>query len=228
MPLLDAAQAQKHVTVNEALVRADILGAGRVEARDLVVPPAAPADGEAWIVAPGATGAWANQDGSLAMFLNGGWAFVAPWSGVSFWVHAERVSVTFVAGEWRTGRVAGTPGGASTSQHIVEIDHTLSSGASSVTLAVIPDKAVVLGVTGRVITEITGAAGWSLGVPGAVDRYGTGYGTAVNSFALGVSGQPQAYYGATALELTAEGGGFTGGMVRLAIHYSEIAPPAAV
>lgn len=228
MPLLDAAQAQKHVTVNEALVRADILSARRVEARDLAAPPSAPADGEAWIVASGATGAWANQDGALALFLNGGWAFVAPWSGARFWVHAEQLSVAFVAGSWQTGYVAGSPGGAAAFQRIAEFDHALSSGITSATAAVIPDKAIVLGVTGRVISEITGVTGWSLGVPGAVDRYGSGYGTAVNSFAVGVTGQPQAYYGETSLELTAEGGSFAGGSVRLAVHFSEITPPAAV
>jgi hypothetical protein len=228
MPMLDAAQAQKHVTVNEALVRADILGARRVEARDLSSPPPAPADGEAWIVAPGATGEWSNQDGSLALFLNGGWTFVAPWRGACFWVHAEQVSVTFVADNWQTGHVAGAPGGASSFQRIIEIDHAVSSGVTSNTAAVIPDKAIVLGVTSRVIAQITGVTGWSLGVSGAADRYGSGYGTAVNSFAIGVTGQPQTYYGTTALQLSAEGGSFTGGSVRVAIHFSEIAPPAAV
>ena len=40
MPLLDAAQAQKHVTVNEALMRADMLAAACVESRHLADPPA--------------------------------------------------------------------------------------------------------------------------------------------------------------------------------------------
>lgn len=44
MPLLDAAQAQKHVTVNEAIVRADALAARQVQSRSESVPPATPAD----------------------------------------------------------------------------------------------------------------------------------------------------------------------------------------
>ena len=226
MPLLDAAQAQKHVTVNEALVRADVLGAGRVEARDLTVPPGAPVDGQAWIVAAGATGEWAGHDGELALFLNGGWAFVVPWDGASFWIGSERARVTWTGGTWVGGHAGGTAGGASTTLRVIEIDHVLAVGASSVTGAMIPDKAVVIGVTGRVTTEITGVTGWSLGVPGAVDRYGTGYGTALASWAHGITGQPQPYFGATALEITAEGGSFTGGAVRLAVHCMEIAPPA--
>src|SRR5699024_8988184 len=89
MPLLDAAQAQKHVTVNEALSRADALAAARVERRDLDEPPAGAADGHVFIVATGATGDWAGRAGALALSLNGGWEFVDPWEGASFWVAAE-------------------------------------------------------------------------------------------------------------------------------------------
>jgi Protein of unknown function (DUF2793) len=226
MPLLDAAQAQKHVTVNEALMRADVLGAGRVEDRHLTEPPALPVDGHAHIVGAGAAGAWAGRDGDLALFLNGGWEFVTPWEGCVLWVAAERVRVTRVGAAW-TGEAGGTsPGGAATLGRIVEIDHALT-GAASATAPVIPDKAVVLGVTGRVLAEITGASGWSLGVTGSADRYGSGYGTGVGAYAHGVTGQPQAYYGATPLEVTAEGGAFTGGTVRLAVHLMELQPPEA-
>ena len=227
MPLLDAAQAQKHVTLNEALTRADILAAGRVEGRLTVTPPASPADGEAHIVAPAATGAWIGQDGNLALFLNGGWEFVTPWSGASFWVEAERVRVTFDGIGWIDGRTAGAPSGAATLTRIVEQDHSLAAGTVSVTPAFIPDKAVVLGVTGRVTEAITGATAWSLGVAGSPDRYGSGYGTALNAFAHGVSGQPQAYYGGTALEISADSGSFTAGRILLAVHYLEITPPDA-
>ncbi len=224
MPLLDAAQAQKHVTVNEALARADALAAGRVERRDLSSPPAAPADGDVFIVGAGATDDWAGQDGALALFLNGGWAFVAPWEGAAFWVAAERVRATYDGGSWIAGRAAGAAGGAATLGRVVEIDQVLS-GASTTTASVIPDKAVVLGVTGRVIEAVGGAASWSLGVAGSPDRYGSGYGTGAGSLAHGVTGQPQAYYGGTALVLTATGGSFTGGTVRLAVHMMEIMPP---
>lgn len=226
MPLLDAAQAQKHVTVNEALARADALAAGRVERRDLGAPPASPADGDAFIVALSATGDWAGQEGAVALFLNGGWAFVAPWGGAEFWVAAERQRVTYDGVAWVEGRAAGAAGGAATLGRVLEIDQALS-GASTTTPAVIPDKAVVLGVTGRVIEAITGATSWELGVTGSTGRYGSGYGTAAGAFAHGVSGQPQAYYGGTPLLVTAAGGSFTGGTVRLAVHLLEIVPPEA-
>lgn len=225
MPLLDAAQAQKHVTVNEALSRADALAAGRVERRDLSTPPTAPVDGAVYVVASGASGNWAGQEGALALFLNDGWEFVAPWEGARFRVAAEQVDITRDGGAWVAERIAGAAGGAATFARMVEVDQALS-GASVTTPTVIPDKAVVLGVTGRVIAEIAGAASWSLGVAGAADRYGTGYGIGAGAFAHGVTGQPQAYYGGTALVLSAAGGSFSGGTVRLAVHFLELAPPA--
>jgi hypothetical protein len=227
MPLLDAAQAQKHVTVNEALVRADALGCGRVEDRDRTEPPATPAEGRVHIVGAGATGDWAGHDGALALFLNGGWEFISPWGGCSVWVASERTRVTRQGGAWLAGHAGGSPGGAATLMRVAEIDHALS-GSVSQTAPVIPDKAVVLGVTGRVTVQITGASSWSLGVPGSPDRYGSGYGTGAGSYAQGVTGQPQAYYGVTPLAITAQGGSFSGGKVRLAVHLLELSPPAAV
>ena len=227
MPLLDAAQAQKHVTVNEALMRADVLGAGRVENRHLPEPPALPVDGNMHIVGTGATGAWAGRDGDLALFLNGGWEFVAPWDGCAVWVAAERTRVTRIGGAWMQEEGGTGPGGAATAARVVEIDHVLD-GAVSTTAPIIPDKAIVLGVTGRVVAEITGATGWSLGIDGSPDRYGSGYGAGAGAYAHGVTGQPQAYYGATPLVITAQGGDFTGGTLRLAVHLMELLPPAAV
>jgi hypothetical protein len=227
MPLLDAAQAQKHVTVNEALMRADVLGAARVEDRTRSAPPAEPEDGDMHIVGPAAAGDWAGHAGELALWLNGGWVFVAPWEGCVVWVAAERARLTRVGGAWVAGHLGGSPGGAATLARVVEIDHALA-GAVSTTPAVIPDKAVVLGVTGRVLAAITGASAWALGVAGSPDRYGAGYGTGAGSYAHGVTGQPQAYYGATALAITASGGAFTGGTVRLAVHLLELSPSAAV
>lgn len=228
IPLLDAAQAQKHVTINEAIARTDALASTRVESRDLLVPPASAMDGEAYIVGPLSTGEWAGQDGDLALSLNGGWDFVTPWSGFTVWVEAERTHVTYDDGKWVAGRTGGAAGGAVTLTKIAETDHILSVGTSSVTSTFIPDKAIVLGVTARVVEAITGTTGWSMGVPGSPDRYGTGYGVDLNSFAHGVTGQPQAYFGQTALEITAEGGSFSAGRIRLAVHYADLTPPSAV
>ena len=227
MPLLDAAQAQKHVTINEALVRADALASARVESRNLTTPPVSPADGSAYIVAAGAGGDWAGHDAEIALFLNGGWVFAAPWTGWTVWVAGEGVQATFDGG-WIVARIGGGLDGAATRAAVAELEHALALASDSTTAAIIPDKAIVLGVTARVTQAITGATGWSLGVAGSTDRYGSGYGPDLNAFAQGVTGQPLTYYGGTELVITAEGGDFTGGTIRLAVHYLDIAPPRAV
>ena len=79
LPLLESGQAQKHVTVNEALARADCLAAGRVEELGRTTPPETPAEGTLWGVGSGATGAFTGQDGRMALFLGGGWSFADPW-----------------------------------------------------------------------------------------------------------------------------------------------------
>lgn len=225
MPLLDAAQAQKHVTINEALVRADVLSARRVESRTLTLPPTSPMDGTAYIVGPSATEDWSGEDGNIALSLNGGWEFVTPWQGLAVWVGDENSSVTNVADTWLSGNVALSAGGAGTFGGVIEADHALATTSVSATPAIIPDKAIVLGVTGRVIEEITGPDSWSLGVAGSPDRYGSGYELTLGSFAHGVTGEPQAYFGPTALEITANGGDFSSGSIRLAVHYLSLSAP---
>ncbi|MEM9141184.1 MAG: DUF2793 domain-containing protein, partial [Pseudomonadota bacterium] len=204
------------------------LAAGAVLTFGGATPAPAPDDGDMHVVGQNATGAWAEQDDDLAIFMNGDWLFVAPWAGCRVWIEGNAEAVVYDGEQWVPNWMGGSPSGAATQSRVVEIDHELAAGAASVTVDVIPDKAVVLGVTGRVIQAIGGVNGWSIGVPGSVGRYGSGYNPSLNAFARGVTGQPLAYYGATALELTADNGAFTGGVVRLAVHFTEIQPPQPV
>lgn len=228
LPYLDAAQAQKHVTMNESLARLDVVGAGRAETMALASPPGASSEGDAHIVPAGASGAWAGQEGKLAVYLNGGWDFIAPWAGWRLWVASESGLAAFDGADWRLVSQPIAEGGAMTAMRHAEIDHVVAPGPASETSAFIPDKAIVLGVTARVISEIGGASSWSLGVSGSVDRYGSGIGVGLNAYVSGVTGSPIAYYGGSTLLLTAEGGDFSGGTVRMAAHYFEISPPRPV
>lgn len=228
MPLLDAAQAQKHVTVNEALARIDALAAGQVETVGGTTPPADPIDGEVHVVGSGPTGDWTGQDGQFAIFSNGGWLFVPPWTGARIWSIESGAALVFNGSTWMRSADAASPAGAVTVSEIVEINHVVASGPTSTVAAAIPDKAVVFGVTGRVTEAISGATGWKLGTADGLDRYGSAIDVAKNAIAHGVSGTPQAYYGTTDLVLTAEGADFAGGEVLLAIHLMRLAPPSAV
>ncbi len=89
LPYLIAAQAQKHVTHNEALRALDAVVQLSVLDKDLASPPGSPADGDAYIVAASPSGAWAGQAGKIAAWQDGAWAFYAPQEGWRAWVADE-------------------------------------------------------------------------------------------------------------------------------------------
>ncbi|REC57805.1 DUF2793 domain-containing protein [Rhodosalinus sediminis] len=101
LPLLLPAQAQKHVTHNDALALLDLLVQLRVQRFDARTPPEAPGDGEVYAVGAGATGAWAGQDGRLAARVGGGWVFVAPREGWRAWDVAGAEVRVHADGAWR-------------------------------------------------------------------------------------------------------------------------------
>ena len=68
LPLILPAQAQKHVTHNEALVKLDLMVQLAVISRTLTTPPPLPTIGDRHIVAAGATGPWVGQTGRIALY----------------------------------------------------------------------------------------------------------------------------------------------------------------
>lgn len=100
LPQIDAAQAQKHVTHNEALVILDALLNGSVLDRDLAAPPGSPAQGDSYIVAAAPTGLWAGQAGKLAYFIDTAWRFYAPVRGQLIYVVDEAVEFVWNGSAW--------------------------------------------------------------------------------------------------------------------------------
>ena len=100
LPLLAAAQAQKHVTHNEALMQIDAMTHLMVLSRSLTTPPASPTEGDRHIVAAGATGAWSGQDGAVAWRVDGVWSFLVPQEGWIAWVSGEDIQVVYKSGSW--------------------------------------------------------------------------------------------------------------------------------
>ncbi len=95
-----AAQAQKHVTHNEAIRALDAIVQLSVLDKDLATPPASPADGDRYIVASGATGAWAGKDGQIAAFQDGAWMVYAPREGWLAWVADEDKLYAYDGSSW--------------------------------------------------------------------------------------------------------------------------------
>lgn len=226
LPLVQAAQAQKHVTVNEAFALLDAAAQLRLASVTVAEPPAMAAEGVAFFVPPGASGDWSFHPGRLAVFSNGGWMFVTPKIGWRGWIVDQAEPAVFDGVAWVPGALAVSPNGAALQGETVEIDVDLNAGSMVTTDPVIPANAVVLGVSGVVIEGISGtASGWRLGVVDGPDRYGSGLGLGLGSWVQGVTGQPQAYYTPTALTIEALGGAFAGGRVRLAVHMLRIGLP---
>lgn len=227
LPLLQAAQAQKHVTVNEALIRLDGLAQLVLKSVDLSVPPGVALSGDCYGVPTGASGAWAGQDGQIALYSNGGWLFVHPKAGWQGWVADRRQEAIYDGERWIGGAVAVSAGGATLTLEIVEFDQVIGSGATSIVAGAIPADAIVFGITGRVMAALEGGVtGWQLGVAGSPNRYGSGLGVQVGAWSRGLTGAPLTYYAQEDLILTAEGGQFSSGAVRLAIHLMRLSPPA--
>jgi hypothetical protein len=201
----------------------------RLASLDVTEPPVTAAEGSAWAVPAGASGDWSGRGGQIALFLNGGWEYVTPMVGWRGFIIDRTASAIWDGAAWNADVVALSAGLAQTQVAIHEADVILASGPVQTAPLTIAPNQVVIGVTARVIAPIEGTlVSWQLGVTGDPSRFGTGLGLGLGSFALGVSGTPTAYYEATPILLSATGGLFASGTVRLAVHAMTVVPPAAV
>ncbi|MCL7464805.1 DUF2793 domain-containing protein [Phaeovulum sp. NW3] len=227
LPLLQPAQAQKHVTVNEALARLDGLVNLVLQSVTQAVPPGVAGDGVCYGVPVGAVNAWSGQEGKVAIGTNGGWVFATPGYGWRGFVADQGLQVMHDGEDWVPGALTLSAHGAGLVAGLAEIDHIVTGGDLSVTQAIIPAGAMVIGVSGRVTEAIAGTlSGWRLGNPGAEDRFGTGLGLSGGSWVRGMLSAPMTFYAPEPLVLSAEGGVFAGGgRVRLAVHYLQISLP---
>jgi hypothetical protein len=101
LPYIDAAQAQKHVTHNEALQLLDALVHLSVSARAQGAPSAPPAEGQRFLIAANATGAFAGKEFQIAAFLASAWTFLVPRAGWRAFVEAESLLLIYDGAAWR-------------------------------------------------------------------------------------------------------------------------------
>ena len=67
LPVLASAQAQKHVTVNEALDAVDAVAQCAVKGRDRNDPPSGAADGDRWLIGAAPIGVWTSPSGQARL-----------------------------------------------------------------------------------------------------------------------------------------------------------------
>lgn len=103
LPFLLPGQAQKEHYHNEALSMVDLVLHAVVEGAPLQSPPIEPQEGQCWIVAAGAAGAWAGKDDRLAGWTEGGWRFIEPKPGMAVWNRASGYRVHWESAGWSEG-----------------------------------------------------------------------------------------------------------------------------
>lgn len=234
-----ASQAQKHVTHNEALRMLDGIVQASVLDSTRTAPPASPSAGDCHIVASSATGAWEGWDGDLAFYVDGAWYRLDAVEGARVWDQNVSQLVVRVGASWvslavamgflaQAAQVSIAVGANSGATGVGVLEETLSglSGATVDSAIQIPDRSICLGVSTRTVTSITGATSYDCGVSGQASKFGGALGVAAGATNKGVIG-PEAFYSDTPVRLTANGGSFTGGSVRLAIHYLTVTAPGA-
>lgn len=91
--------------MNKNMRTLDALTQARVVDKDLTAPPGSPTAGVMYIVAAGATGAWAGQAGKLALWqvgddLASAWLFITPKAGWRVYVIDEAVRYEYTGAAW--------------------------------------------------------------------------------------------------------------------------------
>jgi len=112
IPLLAVGQAHKELFHNEALARIDFLLHPTVQAIETDPTALAPIAGQAWLVGPGATNEWLDQQDKIAGWTGNGWLFISPSPLMRIYVESID-SFAFYRGAWQVSEeVAGPAGGS--------------------------------------------------------------------------------------------------------------------
>lgn len=110
---LEDSQSQPHVPINAGTRALEQYAQLIVLDQDLSAPPGSPSEGDAYIVASGASGAWSGWSGSIA-YYSGGWLQLPPRIGLLAYVLDEALFYQYTGNtgtEWEvwTPTVGGQP-----------------------------------------------------------------------------------------------------------------------
>ncbi len=100
LPNLVAGQAQKELTVNEALHALDAIVCGVIETTGLGSPAESPTVGSSYLVGANAGGDWSGRAGQIATFTAGGWRYVVPFDGLTMLVKSSGETQRYRDGGW--------------------------------------------------------------------------------------------------------------------------------
>lgn len=110
IPLLATGQAHKELFHNEALTRIDFLLHPVVQAVETDSAAIVPLAGQSWLVGPGATADWLNQDDKIAGWTGNGWIFISPLPLMRIYVESID-NFAIYRGSWHFSEVVSGPSG---------------------------------------------------------------------------------------------------------------------
>jgi hypothetical protein len=151
LPFLAAAQAQKHVAVNETLLRLDALVQLSAKSATTSAQPASPSDGDLYLLPSGKTGAaWtAMANGAIAYYRDGVWEELTPNTGWRCYVADEAALYARNASGWKRiaaeqeHRLIFTPGGDGVVS-IYRIDGTRAQNPRTATISAVSADTITL------------------------------------------------------------------------------------
>jgi hypothetical protein len=219
LPYIITSQAQKEVTHNEALNRLDAFVTPIII--DIVTaPPGSPTMGDLVIVGTSPSGDFTGHENELAQYLTGGWVFYTPFKWMDAVVESLDSRMTYDGSNWIPfGLIMKDTGEYLRVGHSQE-DVTVDSGAFKDSTITIPNRSILLTVNVRVLTAVTGASSFDVGISGETSKFGGSIGIGADSTNIGIIG-PTAFYSYTAVRLTANGSDFTGGVIRTTMQYLQ-------
>jgi Major tropism determinant N-terminal domain len=159
-------------------------------------------------------------DGAASAVVNQAFGFIGLQSnGIGQWTIIDQGFMPALA------NVAAAAHGANVQIQVIEQTVTLL-GASTNASVPIPANCIVLSIGARVLTAITGATSYEIGVSGNLSQFGSLLSVPAGSSNFGLI-SPTAFYTNTTIIITAAGGPFTAGQVRLSISIILANPSAA-
>lgn len=98
---LVSGQDVPETTVNENVRWLEFFASGGgIIDRDLATPPGSPSDGDAYLIASSATGAWSGHDGEVALRISTAWEFKDPIEGMPLYVNDENLMIVYNGSSW--------------------------------------------------------------------------------------------------------------------------------
>ena len=240
-----AAQAQKHVVVNEALRKLDALVHLSVASRTTTIPPTSPTNGVRYIIPASATGAWAGKTNQLAAWQDTAWQFFTPQKGWIAWVEADSQQVVYSGTAWgpivtSSSSPSAPPRQASTSA----ANRLIAANGASLTLGVvesqvylrnltssvlgsrgIPAGSVLFGISALVVQAVVGPTSWKLGIASNATRFASGMALTAGTKKLCLPSSPLVFERSESIVVTATGGRFSAGYITLGLHLIYLTTP---